>query len=409
MDEKNLGGGCLLSQQKEDRNYGVDLLKIVSMFMVVVLHVFGQGGILSKLGNGTLNWYIGWGMELLSYGAVNCFAMATGYLMINKKYKTSRIITLWLEVVFYSVLLTLVMKFIYPDEVGGHMILKSVLPVISKSYWYFTAYFALFFLIPLINTFMNKQSKRVNTLLLATALVLYSVLATCSRFFLWDVFAINDGYSPWWLAVMYIVGAYIKKYDFMKNLKKRWCFLIYISAVAVTLVSMILLPKITKLVDYQILVSYISPTVVIGSIALVLLCVKKQVKNGVGKKVLTFLSSLTFGVYIVHMHPLIYEKMIAGRFAYLATQPFYVLIGMVLVWALAIYAFSMVVSLIRSLLFKYCKINKLGSKLGDAIDKKLLAEKPEVEPAVAQTATVEEAAVAIEPSEQEISSEEKTE
>ena len=31
---------------KKEREYGVDLLRIVSMFMVVVLHMLGNGGIL---------------------------------------------------------------------------------------------------------------------------------------------------------------------------------------------------------------------------------------------------------------------------------------------------------------------------------------------------------------------------
>ena len=33
----------------QQRNHGIDLLRMVSMFMVVVLHVLGQGGILAAL------------------------------------------------------------------------------------------------------------------------------------------------------------------------------------------------------------------------------------------------------------------------------------------------------------------------------------------------------------------------
>lgn len=33
----------------QQRNSGIDLLRMVSMFMVVVLHVLGQGGILAAL------------------------------------------------------------------------------------------------------------------------------------------------------------------------------------------------------------------------------------------------------------------------------------------------------------------------------------------------------------------------
>lgn len=32
------------------RNYGIDLLKILSMLLVALLHVLGQGGILSAVG-----------------------------------------------------------------------------------------------------------------------------------------------------------------------------------------------------------------------------------------------------------------------------------------------------------------------------------------------------------------------
>lgn len=33
-----------LSFNHDKRNYGIDMLRILSMYMVVVLHVLGQGG-----------------------------------------------------------------------------------------------------------------------------------------------------------------------------------------------------------------------------------------------------------------------------------------------------------------------------------------------------------------------------
>lgn len=35
--------------QKLIHNYGIDLLKIVAMFLVLLLHILGHGGILGKL------------------------------------------------------------------------------------------------------------------------------------------------------------------------------------------------------------------------------------------------------------------------------------------------------------------------------------------------------------------------
>lgn len=43
--------------QKETRarNYGIDLLRLISMLMIVVLHVLGQGGILKSTSALTLS------------------------------------------------------------------------------------------------------------------------------------------------------------------------------------------------------------------------------------------------------------------------------------------------------------------------------------------------------------------
>ena len=38
-----------MNQKSAVRNYGIDLLRIVAMFMVLLLHVLGQGGILKNL------------------------------------------------------------------------------------------------------------------------------------------------------------------------------------------------------------------------------------------------------------------------------------------------------------------------------------------------------------------------
>ena len=48
----------------QQRNSGIDFLRMVSMFMVVVLHVLGQGGILAALPPHTPRWALGWVLEL---------------------------------------------------------------------------------------------------------------------------------------------------------------------------------------------------------------------------------------------------------------------------------------------------------------------------------------------------------
>ena len=78
--------------ENQERNYGIDLLKIISMYMVVQLHVLGCGGILGNCEKFSFNYYVAWFLEISAYCAVNVFAMITGYLMVEKKINRFKII-----------------------------------------------------------------------------------------------------------------------------------------------------------------------------------------------------------------------------------------------------------------------------------------------------------------------------
>ena len=75
-----------------ERKYGIDLLRMIAMFMVVILHVLGQGGILNTVSSLSLNYEIAWFLEISAYCAVNCYALISGYVGINSKFKFTNII-----------------------------------------------------------------------------------------------------------------------------------------------------------------------------------------------------------------------------------------------------------------------------------------------------------------------------
>lgn len=67
----------------KSRNYGIDLLRIVSMFMICILHVIGVwGGEASA--TLSLNYNIAWLIECACDCAVNAFALISGYVGIKK-------------------------------------------------------------------------------------------------------------------------------------------------------------------------------------------------------------------------------------------------------------------------------------------------------------------------------------
>jgi peptidoglycan/LPS O-acetylase OafA/YrhL len=41
-----------LTGKRKEYNYGIDLLRLIAMFMIVILHVLGKGGVLNNVSGG---------------------------------------------------------------------------------------------------------------------------------------------------------------------------------------------------------------------------------------------------------------------------------------------------------------------------------------------------------------------
>ena len=100
--------------KREERNYGIDLLRSVAMFMVAILHVLGQGGILKATEDSPGQLYAAWFLEIAAYCAVNCYALISGYVGLYAKHRYSSLAELWLRVTYYTVFFTVFFKLISP-------------------------------------------------------------------------------------------------------------------------------------------------------------------------------------------------------------------------------------------------------------------------------------------------------
>ncbi|MBP5842397.1 hypothetical protein J8137_07645, partial [Lactiplantibacillus plantarum] len=135
-------------QIKRKRNYGIDIARILSMFMFVVLHNLLQGGVLdfSSLSTANLVYFY---LENLCIIAVNLFALISGYLMVDRKWKWQKLIILWCTVIFWSVVTTLGFM-AFKGTFNAKLLVKSFFPVLLNQYWYFNGYIVLFLLIPFL-------------------------------------------------------------------------------------------------------------------------------------------------------------------------------------------------------------------------------------------------------------------
>ena len=349
-----------------ERNYGIDLLKIVSMFMVVILHILGHGGVLEHALDLTLNDTVAWFIEILCYPAVNIFALTTGYLCIDRKFKYKNIINLYILVLFYNIVYTVLF--------GGFEFvpfITSFFPVSNNAYWYFSSYFCFILFIPYINKFLNSIDEYEHRKLIFLILFIMCGVGWISKILNADVVSIRNGYSPIWLASLYFIGGYFKLYNSkIKNYSKKTYFLFYIFISLFTLLSRIIIIKMPVLREFlpdNILIIYNSITIFLSALSIFLLFIKIKVDNNFKNNLVCF-SGLSFSVYIVHEHKLISNIILINKYIHFVHMPVLQMVFMILFTGVIIYVVCTIIDIFRYYLFKILRVEKLSEWL----DKKIV-------------------------------------
>lgn len=358
--------------KKEQRNYGIDLLRIVSMIMIATLHVCGQGGLLSINTSFPKKLVIDF-FESASFCSVNCYGMISGYVGYGKKTKLSSLIQLWIEVVFYLVIINVVCSLAFDGSVSLSALKTSFIPVSSNAYWYFTSFFALFFFKPFLNYFMETMNKRRATELIVICFCILSVFPVLigGNHYGGDIFKTSGGYSALWLGILYIIGAFIKKYKSELKLKKRYCLMLFFSCIfSILLLNRLidfasahiaLIEKYNFFVKDFLNLSYCSPLIVLSGLALFLLFSDLRL-NSLLKKITAFFAPAAFGVYLIHVHPKIWE-LLENRFTFAADYNIIILPFFIVAVAVSIWLVCSLIDKIRIELFVLLRFKKISSSI----------------------------------------------
>ena len=214
---------------KREKNPGIELLRLLAMYAIIVDHVLLFGKVFKKY----KHFKIVFLMLILCFWHVSSFGLISG-IVGYKTYKYSNLLYLWACTVFYSVVIHLYYKRYHPTYFEKHTLIENFFPVIYNKYWYFTSYFGMYLFIPLI----NKGLSIVNKKELKTIVVsIFSIFIILKDFIIikFDPFKLNSGYSVLNLIMFYILGAYLGKYIIKGNKNKSIfyyliCLLIFISS-----------------------------------------------------------------------------------------------------------------------------------------------------------------------------------
>lgn len=289
------------------RNLSLDILKILSMVMVIVLHTktYGLSGITFEL-NDKFYW-ITTALHMFSLVAVNCFVLISGYFTSTSKIKPSKLIKLWALVFTFSLGLYLILCAIPSTgfELSVSEILVKSFHIMSNRYWFFTCYIVMMVLSPFINKFIDSLDKDTYKKLLITLMILFVAIPSLNIFS--DSFDTSKGYSAIWFIILYFVAAYIRRY----GLPKLPYGILYIAISIFSIFASALLKLGGKYFDIfsqasEILLRYNSATVFFGSVCLFLFFLNHPIKlNKILQKLICGVSGASFGVYLLHEHPLV--------------------------------------------------------------------------------------------------------
>ena len=354
------------------RNSAYDLMKIISMFLIVLCHMINHGGIIQHVTNPTLKILI----QLIFLGTlvhVNSFVLVTGYYQHDKSFRASKIWKLINASMFYKIIIMLIFVFILNHTISSLFVFKELMPFNLDEYWFIKMYIFLYFLSPFINVLIKHLNQKKHIQLLSVMFFIFSILpyVTGNQAFS------NDGYTLYHFIFLYLIGAYLKKYPLQesyifkyisKNMFQLLCILFFLFG---WLGNFIVQQAMTTFANTHPIVQYLSnnlmsmnlaysnPFIIIQSISYVLFFSTLNFHN----RIITKISALTLGVYLIHEHSLVRNQLYTWLGMTMNNISSYSFVIKMFGVSVFVFVICMLVELVRQLLFKLIYKQKFSQSL----------------------------------------------
>ena len=357
---------------KKVRQSNFELMRIVSMFFIVIWHFFVHGDI--WVGTHGITNHVCSILSALFLVHVNSFILLTGYFNYDKEFKLSKVIKLNNQMWFYRALAVIIFVFCLSYPYAKIDILHMLSPIPRFDYyWFLLVYMLLYIFSPLLNTIIKNSSKdRHKKIILA--LFIISVLSYLT---LDEFFDITRGYSVLSFIMLYFIGSYLHKYpieksNMFKSFSKNKIILLSIFLyVFLAIVNMLLnnfgstisnIPN--SIVQYYSKVildgytAYSNPLIIIGAISYFIFFSQLEIKS----KVINFFSKHVLGVYLITENVIFRVWM----YKFLGYGPAYYTYKDVLIafgYSVLVMLGCILIEFIRSLIFKFFYKRKISDKI----------------------------------------------
>ena len=289
---------------KKRRNANMDLLRIVSMLLIVFLHSIDHSGVLENAetcGSG-MYFYVRFTYALCQV-CVNIYIMLSGYFMVKSKFRLQKLVTLWMEATFYSLVLRIVFMITGTKTFSMTSLISCFFPILTGRYWFLTIYVGLYLISPFLNMLINTMDKKQHGLLNVCLFGLMSLWSSIHP----SIAGMNSG-GGWglaWFVALYITAAWFRLYYTPKEKPVVWLVVfiaipLLIAAVQYMLKNWITIGMLNRVIDNWF--RYDSAPVYIMSISLFAGFLNINIKSERASRMISFVAPMTLGVYLIHAH-----------------------------------------------------------------------------------------------------------
>lgn len=340
-----------MSENKHNqRNSSIELLRIISMIMIVFHHFAVHGGFEWEASNVTIPLF--WYNFIIMGGkiGVDLFVLISGYFLVNSNgnvFNFRRILKFMGQVFFYSISIYVVFGICGLSDIGIKSLIKALFPITFSSWWFASTYFVLYLLHPFLNKLLHCLNKKNYQYLLVMLVVCWSIIPTftMSQF---------QGNSLLWFMTLYAIAGYVKIYGFNNKFKskhywKMWgvfSILTYASSVVFVVLG----------VRWNVFASYSTYFYGQEKLSVLLISLSLFMAFATMKmnyyKWINVIASSTFGVYLIHDSGIIRPFLWIDVFKNARYQESLMIIPYSIIVVAIVYIVCTIIDLIRQMVFE---------------------------------------------------------
>ena len=282
---------------QKKRDTGVDLLRIILCFLVIMIHCrnssyYDEHKLLDSI------------VRPIWFLSNSCFFMVSGYYALSSKevfkeggvlkYYKKKAITVLLPLILYSAL------YIIDEQIaaGGPVHLKAVLSdylirllsnKVSFHLWFVYVLISNFLAVPILSFAFKDMPRKTKIIVFLTGTVVMQTQIILSDF---DVsFGIGFILTGW--LYVFCIGWFIEKEISQKN--EKWLYLGGLIGYILTILGIYFLPVYKNATDWAL------PHIIFSVAVFILFKRHIIIKGKVAEKIVTFVSRYTFYIYLIHV------------------------------------------------------------------------------------------------------------